>query len=533
MRAGSSGFRPGVWAVLLAAAGLQWAYVCTGAPPVTWDDAWYLETSYRLFDALKAGPLRFLSEYVHAFQIKAPLIALLPLPLYLLSGKNLLGALFANTLCLLALGWYASRIARRFYGDAAGVLAALTLNTFPLVYGLSRRFYVELPLALLVAAWMHHLLASEGLRRKRQNTALGVLLGLGLLMKVLFPLYAFCPTAVYLWDRRRAGGLPPARELESAAKRILGIGAAIALTWYASNWLTAVGFAFRAGLGDAGAVFAGPVRVFSLADRLRYLHAAAAQGVSWYYAAAGGLLLLYWAAARRDLLERLRALARDEAFRFLSAWIVPPLLFFSFQTAGELRYAAPLLPAAAVALAGGLLVPLSRVRWSPLWTALFFLLPLDLYAHHAFGRSLLPHPGSYAYNEPRRGEPAWDLPGLLDGLAGLQGGRGGTPTVAVGIEHPALNANRLSCLAAQRGVPLRFIHLGDAQDSVEKALIRLREKDAAYALVFDGVPASELPIPFNRVNAGFRKALDAGRLGFRLKRAFPLGDGVQATLYER
>ena len=50
-----------------------WHVLLNAAPP-TFDDAWYLETSFRLFIALKRGVPSFASEYASAFRIKAPLV---------------------------------------------------------------------------------------------------------------------------------------------------------------------------------------------------------------------------------------------------------------------------------------------------------------------------------------------------------------------------------------------------------------------------------------------------------------------------
>ena len=64
-----------------AAAGVLAAtawHIARNAAPPSFDDAWYLETSFRLWTALKSGPLPFLDAYENAFRIKAPLISLMP-----------------------------------------------------------------------------------------------------------------------------------------------------------------------------------------------------------------------------------------------------------------------------------------------------------------------------------------------------------------------------------------------------------------------------------------------------------------------
>lgn len=77
------------------------------APP-QWDDAWYLTNSLTLFDSLGEGGLpAYGLSYLKILGIKAPLITVLPTPLYLLFGRSVRFAylvnLFAMPVLLLSL----------------------------------------------------------------------------------------------------------------------------------------------------------------------------------------------------------------------------------------------------------------------------------------------------------------------------------------------------------------------------------------------------------------------------------------------
>ncbi|MFC1679273.1 hypothetical protein ACFL2T_03580, partial [Elusimicrobiota bacterium] len=209
------------------------------------------------------------------------------------------------------------------------------------------------------------------------------------------------------------------------------------------------------------------------------------------------------------------------------------LILFSFQVAGELRYVVPLLPAAAVLLAGGLERVSAGRGWRVPLLAVFFLFPLDLYAHQSFGRSLLPHRDNFPYNGPPPARQEWGKELVVRTLARIQSGRDEPLMVVVALEHPFFNANNLACLAAQFGYPMRFKNLGHAQDSAEKALIRIRERRATHVLTVSGVPAKELTGFLNKVNDDVAGLLEAGRLPFKRLVRLRLKDGVEATLFER
>ena len=81
------------WVLLaLITAGLLWVnegYYGANTRLPTYDEAWYLETSLRMYHALKAHHLgEFVYHYRTAFLTKAPLIAVLPLPFYFLLGAS-------------------------------------------------------------------------------------------------------------------------------------------------------------------------------------------------------------------------------------------------------------------------------------------------------------------------------------------------------------------------------------------------------------------------------------------------------------
>ncbi|MBI3548569.1 MAG: glycosyltransferase family 39 protein [Elusimicrobia bacterium] len=512
--------------VAAAAAAAHLWYIRADAFTPSWDDAWYLEESLRLHDAFLQGPKAFVDAYVHMFRFKAPLLSVLAAPFFAF-GRSAAAALAVNTVMVAAAGIYAFLLASSLFGAGAGLLACVIVETMPLLYGLSRQFMVECALTTAVLAWVFHLVASDGLRKRPHATALGILLGAGLLLKVLFPLFIAAPTAYWLWQRLRGASSRERAKSRSGAMRVVVIGAPIALSWYAFNWPYVLAFAYSAGFGAVASHYAGGG--WSFLSSLTYLRALASEGVGAYYAVAAlfaGAALLR-TIGTRSILERA---AESERTMLLAAWLLP-LAVFVFGRNKELRFVAPLLPAVAVALAAAL-DRLHLRPWKPALLAAFFAYPADAFVRATFGASVLPH-RPLAYALPPRADEDWKQRELVDWAAAGMPGGGDLPVIAVALEHPKLNANNLSYFSALRGRQTRYVNLGHAQDSVQAALIRVREKGADAVLVVSGVPPESLPADFNRVNDELMRLLDGGGLEFTRARAIELGGGRSAVLYAR
>jgi hypothetical protein len=129
-----------------------------------------------------------------------------------------------------------ARLGGRRLAAWGAILAAL----LPLLYAMSRSFYVEFALAALVSLILYLLVASEGFRQRSYALAFGVALGLGLLTKRTYLVFVAVPVAVAilrsgvlraLWDRLRGGLRVSLPDLLIAA----GSGILLAGLWYFPN----------------------------------------------------------------------------------------------------------------------------------------------------------------------------------------------------------------------------------------------------------------------------------------------------------
>ena len=487
-------------AAAAALAATAWHIARNAAPPA-WDDAWYLETSFRLFTALQAGPLAFAQSYLEAFRVKAPLISLLPLPLYALFGAGERVAVWANLPLAALAAWAWSRAAGAWWrehprGPELAALAGALTALLPLCYGLSRCFLVETLLTALLGLWAWRCAAARTDDRA-EGVRLGVIMGLGLLTKVTFPLLA-------------AGLAWPARaRLKPHAQTALLVAVAIAATWYLENLPYVLGYAWSAGFGRVAADYAG---AGGLAARLDWLTSLLKNGLSWPLTAAMAAVTL--AAVMKD-----RGL-RDSGTR-AALWGLAPLLVYAASVNREPRLAAPLLPVLAL-LAARAAVSFNNAAARTLAAVVLLGTGLAVCADQTFragpARAL-------AYNGIPSTDPGWDRTALVDAVAAA-GGR----VAAVALEHPRLNANNLASLSAARGLDVKFVSLGYAQASAEGALIRLKDKSATNLILVSGVPDAELAVFLNRANAGVAEAVRSGRLPAQETARVALAPGVTATV---
>jgi 4-amino-4-deoxy-L-arabinose transferase-like glycosyltransferase len=99
------------------------------APP-WWDDAWYLTNSLRMFDTLvQDGALGYARKFLGVLGIKAPLMTVLPTPIYLILGRNFRYAFLVNLIFMPLLFLGVCSIARRYWNSRAGLIAVYVVGT--------------------------------------------------------------------------------------------------------------------------------------------------------------------------------------------------------------------------------------------------------------------------------------------------------------------------------------------------------------------------------------------------------------------
>src|SRR2546426_4412793 len=120
--------------------------------PPGWDDGYYLTNTLVMYDALDAGgPRGFARRFLTVMEMKPPLIAILPTPMYLVAGRKTGAAYSVNLVSLLILFAALYRMGMRYGSRRAGLIAMYISGTMPILYGLSRRYLVDCGLTAIVS----------------------------------------------------------------------------------------------------------------------------------------------------------------------------------------------------------------------------------------------------------------------------------------------------------------------------------------------------------------------------------------------
>jgi hypothetical protein len=329
--------------------------------PPSWDDGYYLTRSLVMYDALSDdGLVGYAKRSLTVMGDKPPLIAILPTPIYLLVGRRWRAAYGVNLIFLLVMFAVLYGLGRRYGNRRAGLLAVLIAGTMPILYGLTRWYLVECGLTAIVCLAITIASNLKDADDHWKAFLLGATCGFGLLLKFSFPLYVMIPFLYFAIREKRAW---------LGRRTVLAFGApvaVIALPWYVVNFHRALATALNAG-SEATAKAYKTGDVFSVNDVWRYLVNLFNAGLVFYFVA---LLLLL------ALIPFIRP-QRKNGLVLCMLW-GSPVLLLAFGHYRDLRYAAPLFPALAVALA--LLVDAALERWRAAAVATVVLLALPLFS---------------------------------------------------------------------------------------------------------------------------------------------------------
>jgi len=457
--------------LFFAGSALWWLHL--DRMPPAWDDSWYLANSLTLYDALVTrGILGFIGQFYTVLGFKAPLIAALPAPFYLVGGRNWHLAYLVNIGAMLLLFASVYSIGKRVANRSTGLFAVAVVGTMPLLYGLADWYLVEYTLTALVAAALWLLLLSRNLEDRARTFALGLVCGAGLLLKASFPVFVAVPIAIALYRSTR----------RVAALVFLAVPCvAIALPWYALHWKATLNNALDAAYGATSTQAQGTGSVFSFPAIAGYFNVVAQDGVSLYYVALGAVLIVAQLSRRdRETFHKVAGIC--------GPWIAP-LVLFVFAGNKDIRYAAPLYPAFGLALAIAIDGLLARRRWM---ACLLMIAPVVAMVATNFA---WPYAGADHRYARRYNSSAWPQ----EGIAKLISEAGPLPKNArflVGSDRERFNANNFELAIRELGLPLTVE--STAYDRDINVLLRAVDSATYFAYKEGG----ELESPFFNVRYG-------------------------------
>ena len=489
--------------------------------PTAYDDSWYLENAFNLYHRLtKDGLVTFLQAYLTTFRVKAPLIAVLPLPFFLAFGPTLDAALLVNCVFLAMINIYLFLLGRELFSPLTGLLAVVIFQTMPITIGMSRAFMTEYGLAAFVIAFVYYLVKSVHFRVRAATIKLGVVTGLGLLMKINFLIVAG-PLLVVLAGRHWEDGLAAAgRRLGSAT----GIAALIAGPLYLLNGPHILAFTWNVRMGQ--------MEHYQVANRLAWLGNAGSVALSPYYS--WGFMILGLALLLSSVRPKLGPPSKRSLF--LLSWFLRGAFLALLGGQADYRHILVLLPPPAIALAEATRrVSLSVLPSKLLALMLPLLLALPMLGYAALGNqaawlSRLRRPAGWARLPDDHG--AWGQKLIIEDVQGLVVKGARTSNVVVGVEHPFFNSTLFNCLDARIDGPLKFHSLAFEPD-VPSALAKVRKLNPDVIILADGFSETELQEFLNRPNESLREALISGELQYRRTSKIRLTSDAAAVLYSK
>ncbi len=179
-------------AALLSILAAYLAFALINTSNFTYDDSWYAENAIRFLDAMCTGGFPAAYDFfIHRAMggVKAPLIIVLCQPMLLAVGRHDVAFLMTNLIGLAVATLYLRALARIFLSEWAAGAAAAIFCVMPLTADMTRQLFVEVWLTVLVIAFVYHGLRSDAFTNVGHALTAGLIAGLGLLMKVTFPVY--------------------------------------------------------------------------------------------------------------------------------------------------------------------------------------------------------------------------------------------------------------------------------------------------------------------------------------------------------
>lgn len=502
------------------------------APPMM-DQSHYLENSEILYHTLsRKGLLTFLEEYTDILRIKAPLITVLPVPFYILFGDNYKSALYVNLLFVLVGSYCLFKLVGLMYGKREALVSVFLVNTFPLVFGLSREFLVEYGLMVFGIAWFYCLLKSDVFADRKYSCASGLVLGLGTLMKVSFGLYIIAPTLYVVIRKVLENKKIGQRGINILIALLIGI--LLSATWYFKNLPHVVQFALQSGFGESSKVY-GMGAVFSLKTVVNYWLLLINHGISVYYFLLFILLLFLKLILFR---KRTRPSGAERAYSsLLILWFIVPFLVFTFGVNKDYRYVAPFLPPLGILMSAtmgriftrrysGILITalLLFPAFNYLFISFYSVRPVYLYTKEFM---LLSNHLMVAHPPVKEEWPDEQLVKFIHNDAMRNNNNAFT---AVLFNHLYLNYYTLNYYSEKNDFNLRFGTINANSNETNEVIARSIEEEADYLIA----KSEELGPAFtNTRNIPVLSLLREGKLNFTQIASVPLPDRTFLSLYKK
>ncbi|MFA5156887.1 MAG: glycosyltransferase family 39 protein [Candidatus Omnitrophota bacterium] len=228
-------------------------------------------------------------------------------------------------------------------GDARlGLLAALILSLYPMIFQLGRMCMLETALTFTVVAAVTAMIYSDGFKRTKPSALFGLIFGLGVLTKQSYVVLIIGPLLLIAGVSLFKGSWQDRRRVAGNLLLSFVIGAAVASLWYVPNFKTMLPLAIAAATDSALVPYNIPV--FSFWSFSFYLRSLVNEQILFFFFV---LLLM----ATPVFFKR----KKDEFFFLFLVWIIVTYLIRTFIGNKFLYYTVSCLPAVALVTACGIM----------------------------------------------------------------------------------------------------------------------------------------------------------------------------------
>ncbi|HPI02252.1 MAG TPA: glycosyltransferase family 39 protein [Candidatus Goldiibacteriota bacterium] len=332
--------------------------------PQAWDESIHLVAAIDYSKAIKSGdPIKIISSFIKKESFYPPLV---PFTAALFSGgdNSQDGLTRPMILFKVILIFSVFIFAAKSLGPFEGLIAAILAGTYPFIYSESRIFMFDMPLASVTALMTAVLYLTKGFKNRGFSILLGAVLGMGMLVKWTFFIFAAAPL-IYYYIENRKDGQNTGKNLLMCVLSFCVIG----MPWYLYNMFGLVKniffYSFKQGAIE------GQASVFSIQGLTQYFRFLP-DSMSW------PLLLLFAAGAVLVITD-----AKNR--KFLLFFLIPTVVF-SLLSNKKSRYIMAAMPFAAVLSA----YAVSRIRGIKLKNAagiavILFAVVNFIFASYSFG----------------------------------------------------------------------------------------------------------------------------------------------------
>jgi hypothetical protein len=382
----------------------------------------------------------------------------------------------------------------------------------------------------------------------RRAIILGIIMGLGLLEKVLFPTYILGPLIWTIWVETRKKGMENRQHAFALWFLSFGIASILAGPWYLINFRHVMGYTFQSTYGELAKVYRFGTTLKDFEALWAYLFEFLNTGITAYQ---GILLVVAWLLCKVFRRKEFGKVDRSVSIG-LGLWFVLPFLAYLPSLYLNFKFMMPFFAPVSIVLGvllWRLLSLIHKEQWRWIVLSLILLWPnLGIfYGSFPLGRinqpyhlvalgplDLFPQRGYLEF--PRLGR--WPYEEILQFVASdgacLRTNSGRNPSIGMVVDMSEFNRSTMLYIQKRGRIPVEvyWAPIGGSSDpkyNLESALKLASQQDY---LLFRSVNPTEVEFT-NKFNGQIRHQIEAGDLRFSRVRVFQLPDGTEALVYRR